>query len=75
MLVFGALVAGGVPFMLLGRPEFGALAAMPLSEFVMPGVPYPPVAPFICVVPFIWFAGLAVLPAEPLPPAPPAACA
>jgi hypothetical protein len=40
LLVVGAVVPDVVLlFVLLGRPEFGALAPMPLSEFVMPGVP------------------------------------
>jgi hypothetical protein len=48
LLLVGALVPGvKVLFVPLGRPEFGALAPMPLSELVLPGVPYPPVAPFI----------------------------
>jgi hypothetical protein len=65
----GALSDVVLPFVLLGSPEFGARAALPLSEFVMPGVPYPPVAPFT------WLVGLAVLPEEPAPLEPPAACA
>ena len=39
LLLVGALVPDVVLFMLLGRPEFGDLAAMPLSELVVPGVP------------------------------------
>lgn len=71
LLLFGALLVD-VLFVLLGRPEFGAPITLPLSELVLPGVPYPLFAPFMG---FIWFAGLAVLPDEPLPFEPPAACA
>jgi hypothetical protein len=39
LLVGGALVPEVVLLMLLGRPEFGALVDMPLSELVVPGVP------------------------------------
>jgi hypothetical protein len=40
LLVGGALVPEvELPLMLLGRPEFGALADMPLSELAVPGMP------------------------------------
>jgi hypothetical protein len=40
LLLLGALVPDvALLFVLFGRPEFGALAAMPLSELVAPGVP------------------------------------
>jgi hypothetical protein len=40
LLLFGALVPEFAPlFVLLGRPEFGNLAAVPLSELLTPGVP------------------------------------
>ncbi|NYH16787.1 hypothetical protein GGD41_004015 [Paraburkholderia bryophila] len=69
LLLFGALLVD-VLFVLLGRPEFGAPITLPLSEFGVPGVPYPLFAPFIG---FIWFAGLAVLPDDPPLFEPPAA--
>ncbi len=40
LLLVGALVpVVKLLFVPLGRPEFGALAPMPLSELVVPGVP------------------------------------
>jgi hypothetical protein len=40
LLLLGALVPDvELLFVLLGRPEFGDLAAMPLSELVVPGAP------------------------------------
>jgi len=46
LLLFGAGASDFVVlFVLLGKPLLG-LAAMPLPEWVVPGVPYPPVAPF-----------------------------
>ena len=40
LLLAGALVPDvELLFVLFGRPEFGDLAVMPLSEFVAPGVP------------------------------------
>jgi hypothetical protein len=39
LLVFGALVSDDELLLPLGKPEFGALVAMPLSELVAPGVP------------------------------------
>lgn len=65
MLLLGALVVDVALFTLLGRPEFGE-RDIPLSELVVPGVPYPLFESFVS------FAGPAVL---PWPPAPPAACA
>jgi hypothetical protein len=38
LLLLGALDVE-LLFVLLGRPEFGDLAAMPLSELVAPGAP------------------------------------
>jgi hypothetical protein len=38
LLVLGA-GAAAVPLLLLGRPEFGAMLLMPLSELELPGVP------------------------------------
>ena len=38
LLVAGALIPA-VPLLLLGNPEFGEPVGLPLSEFVMPGVP------------------------------------
>jgi hypothetical protein len=40
LLLFGALVPDvEVLLVLLGSPEFGDVADMPLPEFVVPGVP------------------------------------
>jgi hypothetical protein len=39
LLLLGALVPDVELFVLLGSPEFGILAAVPLSELVAPGMP------------------------------------
>jgi hypothetical protein len=44
LLLFQTVGAAVEPLMLFGTPEFADAAALPLSELVAPGVPYPPVA-------------------------------
>jgi hypothetical protein len=46
LLLPGALEHDELLFVLFGRPEFGGLAAVPLPDLVVLGMPSLPVAPF-----------------------------